>query len=86
MSHWEISRFTTILSISRTYRCTQSGSSDDIDPIASSPLTDTYFFNEGQWLDLDNNDIREEECAEDVELERIDVVTWEKNNGLWVVW
>ena len=46
---------------------------------------DTDFFNERQLLDLENDDFGEEEDAEDVELEGIDVVTWEKKNGLWVV-
>ena len=46
---------------------------------------DAQFFNEGQLLDLENDDVGEEEDAEDVELEAIDVVTCEKKNGLWVV-
>ena len=46
---------------------------------------DTHFFHEGQLLDLENDDVGEEEDAEDVELEGIDVVTWEKKNGLGVV-
>ena len=46
---------------------------------------DGHFFDEGQLLDLENNDIREEEDAEDVELEGIDMPTWEKKNRLWVV-
>ena len=29
--------------------------------------------------------VGEDEDAEDVELEGIDVATWEKKNGLWVV-
>ena len=36
---------------------------------------DAHFFNEGQLLDLENDDMREEQDAEDVELKRIDVVT-----------
>ena len=47
---------------------------------------DTNFFEEGQLVDLENDDVVEEEDAEDVELEGIDVATWEKKNGLWVVW
>ena len=34
---------------------------------------------------LENNDVGEEEDAEDVECEAIDVLTWEKNNRLCVV-
>ena len=36
-------------------------------------------------LDLENDDGGEEEDAKDVALEGIDVATWEKKNGLWVV-
>ena len=46
---------------------------------------DTHFFDKAQLLELENDDAREEEDAEDVELEGIDVATWEKKNGLWVV-
>ena len=46
---------------------------------------DAQFFDKEQLLDLENNDVREEEDAEYVELEGIDVVIWEKKNGLWVV-
>ena len=46
---------------------------------------DAHVFDEGQLLDLENDDVGEEEDAEDVELEGIDVATWEKENGLWVV-
>ena len=46
---------------------------------------DTHFFDEGQLLDLENNDAGEEEDAEDLELEGIDVATWEKKNRLWAV-
>ena len=46
---------------------------------------DAQFFDVGQLLDLENDDVGEEEDAEDVELEGIDVATWEKKNGLWVV-
>ena len=45
----------------------------------------THTIDEGQLLDLDNDDAGEEEVAEDVELEGIDVGTWEKKIGLWVV-
>ena len=34
-----------------------------------------HFFNEGQLLDLKNDDVMEQEDAEDMELEGIDVVT-----------
>ena len=43
---------------------------------------DAQFFDKEQLLDLENNDVREEEDAEYVELEGIDVVIWEKKNGL----
>ena len=46
---------------------------------------DADCFDKGQLLDLENNDVAEEEDVEDVELEGIDVATWEKKNGLWVV-
>ena len=46
---------------------------------------DKHFFDEGQLLDLENDNVREEEDVEDVELERIDVATWENMNGLLVV-
>ena len=44
-----------------------------------------HFFDTGQLLDLENENVGEEEDADDVELEGIDVATWEKKNGLWVV-
>src|SRR5437870_6469814 len=43
------------------------------------------FFEEGQLLDLEEDNDGEEEDAEDVELEEIDVAGWDKKNGLWVV-
>ena len=46
---------------------------------------DAHFFDEGQLLDLKNDDVEEKEDAEDVELEGIDMSIWEKKNGLWVV-
>ena len=46
---------------------------------------DKHFFDQGQLLDLEHDNIGEEEDAEDVELEGIDVATWEKKNGVWVV-
>ena len=36
---------------------------------------DTHFFDEGQLMDLENDNVGEEEDAEDVELEGIDVTT-----------
>ena len=50
-----------------------------------SPGMDRHFFDEGQLLDLENDDVAKEEDAEDVELQGIDVATWEKKNALWVV-
>ena len=46
---------------------------------------DAHCFDEGQLLDLENDDVAKEEDAEDVELQGIDVATWEKKNALWVV-
>ena len=46
---------------------------------------DLHFFDEGQLLDLDNDDIVQEDYMEDVELEGINVATRENKNGLWVV-
>ena len=43
---------------------------------------DVHFFDERQLLDLENDDVGEEEHAEDVELQVIDVARWEKKNGL----
>ena len=44
-----------------------------------------HVFDARQLLDLENDDVGEEADAEDVELARIDVATWEKKNGLWAV-
>ena len=46
---------------------------------------EVHFFDEGQLLDHKNDDVGEEENAEDVELEGIDVAAWETKNRLWVV-
>ena len=46
---------------------------------------DAYFFDEGQLLHLKNDNVGEEDDAKDVDLEGVDVATWEKQNGLWVV-
>ena len=46
---------------------------------------DAHVFDEGQLMDLENDNAGEEEDVEDVELEGIDVATWEKKNGTWVV-
>jgi len=43
------------------------------------------FFDEGQLLDLEQDDAEEGGDADDVELDAIDVASWEKNNGLWIV-
>ena len=43
---------------------------------------DTDFVDEVQLRDLENDDVGEEEDAEDMELEGIDVVTLEKKNAL----
>jgi len=43
------------------------------------------FFDEGQLLDLEEDDTEERRDADDVELEAIDVASWEKRNGLWIV-
>ena len=45
---------------------------------------DIHFFDEGQLLDLKIDDLGEEEDAEDLELEGIDVATWEQKNRLSV--
>ena len=41
---------------------------------------EAHFFDEGQLLDLENDHVGEKEDAGDVELEGIDVHTWEKKN------
>ena len=46
---------------------------------------DAHFFDEGQLLDFENDDVGEEDNAKDVELEGIDVARWETRNGLWEV-
>ena len=46
---------------------------------------DPHLCDEEKLLDLENDDVEVEEDAEEVELEGIDVVTWEKKNGLGVV-
>ena len=43
------------------------------------------FFDEGQLLDLENDNVGEEKDAKDMKLEGIDIVTWEKKNRLWAV-
>jgi len=40
------------------------------------------FFDEGQLLDLEEDDAGEREDSDDVELEAIDVAIWEKKSGL----
>ena len=46
---------------------------------------DAHFFDAGQWVDLEYDDVGEEEDTEAVELARNDVVTWEKKNVVLVV-
>ena len=46
---------------------------------------ESHFFNERQLLDQENDDVGEEEDAEDVKLVGLDVPTWKKKYGLWVV-
>ena len=43
------------------------------------------FFEEGQLLDLGEDENDNEGNAEDIELEGIDVSKWDKQNGLWLV-
>jgi len=43
------------------------------------------FFDEGQLLDLEEDDTEERGYADDLELEGINIASWEKKNGLWVV-
>ena len=43
---------------------------------------DIDFLDKGHLLDLDGNEVREEEDAEYVELERINGARWENKNGL----
>ena len=46
---------------------------------------DAQFFDKEQLRDLKNDHVEEEEDEEDVELQGIDVATWEKKNRLRVV-
>ena len=46
---------------------------------------DAKFFEEGQLLDLGEDENDTEGNAEDIELEGIDVSKWDKRNGLWLV-
>ena len=46
---------------------------------------DAHLFDEGQLLDLENDNVGEEEDTEDVELQGIDVTTWKKKNCVYVV-
>ena len=43
------------------------------------------FFNEGQLMNIDNDDVGEEKHMEDVALEGIDVALWQQKHELWVV-
>ena len=38
-------------------------------------VMDAYFFNKGQLLNLDNEDVEEEEYTEDIEWQEINVAT-----------
>ena len=46
---------------------------------------EAHIFDEEQLLDLKNDNVEEKEDVNDMELEGIDVPTWEKKNVLWVV-
>ena len=46
---------------------------------------DAQFFEEGQLLDLGDDENDNEGNIEDLELEGIDVSKWDKRNGLWLV-
>ena len=46
---------------------------------------DANFFEEGQLLDLGEDENTNAYNADDVELERRDVSKWKKRNGLWLV-
>src|SRR5258706_4900792 len=46
---------------------------------------EVQFFNKGQLLALEEDNNEQEEDAEDVELEGVDIDNWEKKHGLWVV-
>ena len=41
-----------------------------------------YFFDKEQLLDLENKKVREEEDTEDMELEGINMATWEMKNAV----
>ena len=46
---------------------------------------DSKFFEDGQHLNLGEDENDNEGNAEDIELEGIDVSKWDKRNGLWLV-
>ena len=46
---------------------------------------DVKYFEEGQLLDLGEDENDNEGNADDIELEGIDVSKWDKRNGLWLV-
>ena len=46
---------------------------------------DAKFFEQGQLLDLGEDENDNEGNADDIELEGIDVTKWDKRNGLWLV-
>ena len=45
---------------------------------------DAKFFEEGQLLDLEEDENHNEANADDIEHEGIDVPKWDKRNGLWL--
>ena len=46
---------------------------------------DVHLFDEGQLLDLATNDVVQEDNAEEIKLEGIDVAMWEQKDCVWVV-
>ena len=46
---------------------------------------DAKFFEEGQLLNLGEDENDNEANAQDIELAGIDVSKWDKRNGLWLV-
>ena len=51
----------------------------------AKPRSDTYYFDKGQLLDLENDNVGKVNNTEDIELQQIGQAAQEKNNGLWVV-
>ena len=46
---------------------------------------DAKFFEEGQLLDLVEDENDNEGNADDIKLDGIDVSKWDKRNGLWLI-